>query len=243
MSIGGEVDPNHVEDFDTGIGAIVLRCLERHIAGPTEGDERQVGVIRGHDYATGPAAQEWPQLFYELYRDACPVLADGASLLAWGYLFKDVIKGVWNWAAIKEREVYGGGPSTIYSGSSLVPRMVFTGPALVALCYAHLRDTFDVSSDVKLEVFPRTAFPGYSDPDHPGGEESYLVRARADRRTFYYVVKGDGKVLEHFEVRGRKLTSLPLPNFVGEVGGFQVGQPTTPASFTIDAPSRMSRSK
>src|SRR5688572_3574043 len=81
MSIGGEVDPNHVEAFDKDVTAILSSSLERHIAGPAGGVEREARVAEGHDYSTGPTAQEWPQIFYELYRDARPVLADGASLL------------------------------------------------------------------------------------------------------------------------------------------------------------------
>ncbi len=45
----------------------------------------QVESIQGHNYSVGPAAQEWPKIFFELYRDARPVMNDGASLLAWGY--------------------------------------------------------------------------------------------------------------------------------------------------------------
>ncbi|MBA3527783.1 MAG: hypothetical protein H0T91_00410 [Propionibacteriaceae bacterium] len=227
-SIGDESDPRILDDFRGDMNSIIHSSVANHVANRSSTCEL-LQKIDGHEYSVGPASQEWSKLFFELYRDARPVFTDGASLLAWGYLLKDVIKGIWKWAVTKEREAFGGEDNVIYTGVSLIPPMVFTGPSLAAVCYAHLCENYSISSDVELETYPRIGFPGYSDPDHPGGEESYLVRAKAGRRSFYYLVKGNGSVLEHFATEGRTLTAMPLPNLVGNPGDFQLGQ-TAPST-------------
>ena len=174
-------------------------------------------IIEEHPYSVGPAAQEWPKLFFELYQDARPYLSDGASLLAWGYFFIDVVRGIWAWASDTERKQasQSGSDSTIYMGTSVMPGIVLTRPAIVALCYTDLIDRHGVTGDVTIDTFPRS-LTSYATPDHPGGPETYLVRAKAGRRTFFYLLDGRGKVLEHYSLAGATLTLLSLPNFMNQ---------------------------
>lgn len=177
----------------------------------------QVRAIKGHQYSVGPAAQEWPKFFFDLYQDARPFLSDGASALGWGYFVRDLVRSLWSWAARKQREQseYPDAENVTYSGHGVVPSITLTRPAIVALCYAHLVDEHGVSGDVTVDTFPRS-YTSYATPDHPGGQETYLVRARSGRRSFFYHISGTGEVAEHFLLVGTTITPLPLPNFVGE---------------------------
>ena len=76
-----------------------------------------------------------------------------------------------------------------------------------------------------IETFPRVAFPGYSDPDHPGGRESYLIRAKSGRRGYFYHILGNGTVTEHYSIEGETLTPHPLPTFTEPQGDYRPGSP------------------
>jgi hypothetical protein len=177
----------------------------------------ETDALDSHPYSVGPAAQEWPKIFFDLYQDARPFLNDGASILGWGYFFRDLIGRLWTWAANKQREQseYPEAENVTYSGHGVVPTITLTRPAIVALCYAHLVDQHGVSEEMTVETFPRS-FTSYATPDHPGGQETYLVQARAGRRSFFFHVSGTGEVAEHYLIVGITVTPLPLPNFVGD---------------------------
>lgn len=177
----------------------------------------QVQSIPSHPYSVGPAAQEWPKLFFDLYQDARPLLSDGASILGWGYFLRDLMKGLWSWAASKQQEQAepAEAENVTYSGHGVIPTITLTRPAIVALCYAHLVDHCGVSENVTVETFPRS-FTSYATPGHPGGAETYLVRAKAGRRSFFFHVSGAGEVTEHYLSVGTSITPLPLPNFMGD---------------------------
>lgn len=223
----GWVTPEVAAEFQNEMQALITEHADELVADGRLSQD-QLAAVEGHHYATGPAAQEWPQFFFELYRDARPIVSDGASLLGWGYFLRDFLKGLWQWSADKQREQSPNPEdrSVTYSGHGSVPGVKLTRPAVMALCYAHMCERHGAAGDVTLETFPRVAFPGYSDPDHPGGLETYLVRGTVGRRSIFYLVKGNGEVLEHFVQEGKALTLAELPDFVGEPdSGFQMGQP------------------
>lgn len=174
------------------------------------------GSFTSHPYEIGPAAQGWPMQFVEFVQQARPLLEDGATLLAWGYFLKDVIRKLWEWGSAMDREAskYPQSRPVTYDGRSSVPSASFTRPAIVALCYVDLVDHYPVTEAVTLETFPRSKF-GYVSQDHPGGSESYLIRFTVQRMSFYYHVLGSGQVLEHFKTNGPALSLLPIRDITG----------------------------
>jgi hypothetical protein len=210
----GLANPEFEAEFEAEMRELIRRSASS-LASNGLLTQQEAEAIEPHSYSVGPAAQEWSKLFFELYQDARPHLADGASILAWGYFLRDVVKAIWSWAARKEREQYGSAAAeaSVYSGNSAMPRLVLTRPAIVALCYTDFVERHAVSGDIILETFPRS-FTTYATMDHPGGQESYLVRARIGRRSFFYHVFGTGEVNEHYLLAGSTVTLLPLPNFL-----------------------------
>lgn len=194
--------------------------------------ENQAASLDYHPYSVGPAAQEWPKIFFDLYQDARPFLADGASLLGWGYFFRDTITALWTWASKKEREQseYPDAESVTFMGYSAKPSLTLTGPAVVALCYADLVERHGISEPTTIETFPR-GLAGYETPGHPGGGETYLLRFRVGRRNFFYYVSGTGKVTEHFLMVGTTLSLLPLPDFLEPSSSPSI-RPPAPANKT-----------
>ncbi len=125
---------------------------------------------------------------------------------------------LWLWASNKQREQseYPESENVTYSSHGAMPGYVLTRPGIVAVCYTDLVDRHGVTGEVILETFPRARFPSIADANHPGGQESYLVRARAGRRSFFYHVLGTGQFTEHYLIEGATLMALPLPPSVGE---------------------------
>ncbi len=175
-----------------------------------------VRSIESHGYETGPAAQSWPQIFFDLYQQMDPLLAGGANLLAWGYFFKDMVFKLRHWKDNKERdfqERLGDGYALAYA-ADYIPTVVLTGPALVALCYADLVERYGIGNDITVDVLPRSRFGGYASPTHPSGGETYLVRFKSGSMSFFYLVDGFASVSEHYLTTGDDLTLLPLPELL-----------------------------
>ena len=61
--------------------------------------------IEGRPYAIPPAAQSWAMFIYNLYLDARPFLNDGASLIAWGMFFRDVLGAAKGWVDDRRQSV------------------------------------------------------------------------------------------------------------------------------------------
>lgn len=188
--------------------------------------QEELDSLSAHPYSVGPMAQEWPKIFFDLYRDAQPFLADGASILGWGYFFRDAIKAVTSWASEKTREESEQplGDAIARSGYAVMPEIALTRPAIVALCYSDLVNSHAITEELTIDTFPRS-YTEYETVDHPGGGESYLIRARAGRRSFVYHITGQGKVVEHYLIVGSTLTLLPLPNLTEEDTTYQPRQP------------------
>jgi hypothetical protein len=182
----------------------------------------QAEAIEGHPYSTGPAAQEWPQHFFEFYRDVQPIINNGASLIEWAAFFGALFKGFRFWTSRKQEEVVESLNGQLVPGISL-PRIsitpVLTRADVIALCYADMTKRYGIGEDVTVDAFSRS-LPFYETLDHPGGSETYLVRIRAGGRKFHYLVDSKGQVIEHYLTTGSDLTLLELPNLVGaETGG------------------------
>ena len=187
----------------------------------------QVEALAGHPYSVGPAAQEWPKYFFEFYRDVRPILSDGASVLGWAYFFKDLVRGIQLWSSNKQQEVYESMAGQDYSPgdwSEVSVTPVLTRPALIALCYADVTKRYGIGEDVTIDTFPRS-YTDYATPDHPGGSETYLVRIKAGKRRFFYLVDSNGRASEHYLTTGADLTLLPLPNLLGDDDLHQPRQP------------------
>lgn len=179
--------------------------------------KQDVLSIRAQSYSVGPLAQEWPKFLFDLYQSARPFLNDGASLLAWGAFIIDVIRGVRKWASKTEREVHGASEDQAgsYTGSRIMPKVFFTGPALTALCYTDVVERYGVSQSVTIDSLSRS-FTTYATADHPGGQETYLIRFKAGRKSYFYHAHGTGVISEHYLMVSSTITLLPLPDFLGD---------------------------
>lgn len=213
---GGMASRELTEAFDDDVTQIV-----RHAAADLVSKgvitEEDADSLHAQPYSVGPAAQEWPKILFDLYQHARPFLNDGASLLAWGACIHAVIRGVRQWASKTERQVYGASEdqAASYTGSSVMPGMFFTRPALTALCYADVVERYGVSQSVTIDSHSRP-LTTYATVDHPGGQETYLIRFKTGRKSYFYHANGTGVVSEHYLLSGSSIALLPLPDFLGD---------------------------
>lgn len=156
-------------------------------------------------YETGPAAGGLPQVIVTVMHDARPILEDAALLWTLGQAAQVCLR---RFGALLDRLKV-----RYWDQSS---SLVFTEPMILGLCYAHIRDTYHPRANILLESHVRSAFPGYFDPEHPGGGEYYLVRATVGRKSYVYAVNSHADVTDHYLIEGTQLTMLPLPNWRDE---------------------------
>jgi hypothetical protein len=178
-------------------------------------ERETVDGLDGRPYSVGPAAQEWPQLLFTLKVDVWTFINSGASLLAWGYFLRDVLQGLANLGArLREQanaalqEVPYGDPRR--AEINLFPTL--TRADVVALCFADAEGRYAIRGQFAIEAFPRSA-AYYSGPDHPAGNEQYLVRISNGDRDFFYLIQASGQVIEHYMVTGGQVSLLTLPKF------------------------------
>ena len=205
--IGGIANSEFVEQFKQEIGNIVSSYAAT-LVGQGILTQEQADAIETHEYSVGPAAQEWPQFFFEFYHQAMPVLTDGATILAWGYFLKDLVKGLRYWSPQQETASIEGELVSRTVPARVIP--VMTEADLVAVCYADVTNRYGIGGKVIVESFPRSNTE-YETPDHPGKGVTYLIRIRSGKRQFHYLADSEGKVLEHYLVTGKDLTLLALP--------------------------------
>jgi len=171
-----------------------------------------ISDLQSKPYGYPPAAQQWPTFLYTLYLDARPFLNDGASVIAWGMFFRDVLRGVREWSQARRDSVDYEAIPPGREAREVASHPVLTRPAIIALCYADLAERYGAGDTIAIEAHGR-GFPGFTGPDHPGYNDRYLVRAKAGRRSFFWSVNGDGTVTDHFMMAGGQITMLPLPDF------------------------------
>jgi hypothetical protein len=135
--------------------------------------------------------------------DARPLLEDALLLYGLGEAVKNLIGMARRWKD-SYPEWRQGSP------------FIFTEPLITALVYNHVRETYRPEGDVTIKSNFQTEFPGYGEPEHPGGIEHYLIQARFDGVAYVYQVNSHAAVTEHFRVEGSEITPLPLPDWHGE---------------------------
>jgi hypothetical protein len=155
-------------------------------------------------YAVGPSAETLPQYIVTLLQDAKPYLNDAALLYTLGQAARTILRTC--------RAALAKLPLRHLDGDA--SRVTFTEPMIVALCFAHVRDTYHPRATVSVDTHFRSRSPDYGSPDHPGGFEQYTVHVRVGRRTYVYVVDSKAYAIEHFVIEGLRLTPLPLPEWV-----------------------------
>jgi hypothetical protein len=216
---GGFNDQEMAEAFKSEMSGLIVESMSGLVDMGIISEEA-VTTVKADPYSLPPAAQEWPKVFFDLYQDARPFLADGASLLAWGYFLRDAISRIWIWSSNKEREQSGPNPpeNASYTGQGIMPGIALTRPAILALCYLDLIERHGIKEKITIDAHSRTSPFFISSVDHPGGRETYLVKAKAGSTSFFYIVRGSGDVIEHFSTSRSTLTLLELPNFVEQPG-------------------------
>jgi hypothetical protein len=212
MPIGGMSNQLFVSQFEADMRSTIATYAPSLISSGLLTPD-QAEAIGGHPYSIGPAAQEWPQFFFEFYRNAQPFLSEGATLLAWGYFLKDAVRGISTWSPRNQHEPHGSPdsePMTRAQQLDTSVHPVLTPADLIALCYVDLTRRYGIGDDVTIDVLPRS-FTEFATPDHPSADVTYLMRIKAGKRRFFYFVDSTGKVTEHYLSTGDDLTLLMLP--------------------------------
>lgn len=203
--------PDIVANFASEMQSIVATSSQLLVRAGTlnETDVETFTIIRRE---TGAGAYSWPELAIKFIEQAQPFLSNGADLLAWGYFLKEVVSKIRRWTDEKNQALRDASGQT-RGFNSFNPRPVLTRPGLVALCYAHLVEQYGVSSNVSIDMFPRSRLLG-PPGGHPAQAEMHLIRLQAGERSFFYLVDDLGTALEHFLITDGDLTLLPLSELV-----------------------------
>jgi hypothetical protein len=159
--------------------------------------------LEARPYHVGPAAQGWPLYLVQFISDVRPILEDTVLVWTLGEIVKTLIKTAQGWK-----------DSYQMSGRGSV--LIFTEPLLSALVYNHVRETYRPEGEIVVSSTFRTEFPGYGEPEHPGGSERYLIQAKCGDVSYVYQVNSHAFVSEHFRVEGGEIAPLPLPNWHAE---------------------------
>lgn len=183
-----------------------------------------------HLYETGPDAQTWPQIALMLWEDVRPYLQDIDTVISLSIAAKMLQQSILNWHEKKNEEIMEEYSQEIESGRTptiepVEPAIVITQGVALAAAVTDVVQRHGVAGRLHVETYPR-GFPGYSDAGHPSSSTSYLVRCRANRRSFFYHFLPDGEIQEHFLVTGPDVTMLSLPpNEHGEANMFRTAFP------------------
>jgi hypothetical protein len=188
-------------------------------------------TVHGQSYGFPPAAQQWPMFLYNLYLDARPYLTDGASLIAWGIFFRNVLSAVKEWTSARQEAVDYEAIPPGQAAQDVANHPILTRLAIISLCCSDLAERYEIFDAVSIEAHCR-GFPGFSGPDHPGYTDRYLVRAKVGRRSFFWGLDGDGTVSDHHVVASGHITLLPLPDF-GSFGQKNWQEPMPPYRIMI----------
>jgi hypothetical protein len=203
--------PDIVADFASEMGSIVASSAQLLVRAGTL-NEKQVDTFAIIRREHGAGAYSWPELVFKFFEHAQPFLSNGADLLAWGYFIKEVVSKIRHWTEEKDQALRDASGETL-GFKSFNPRPVLTRPGLVALCYAHLVEQYGVSSNISIDIFPRSRLLG-----PPGGHaaqaEMHLIQLKSGERSFFYLVNDLGTALEHFLITDGEVTLLPLPELV-----------------------------
>ena len=210
---GGMADQHFIELFESDVLQILTDVRELR-----RSPELEIPPAKSQPYSTGPAAQEWSTLLFELADKVMPVLEDGSTLIGWALYLRTVIKRLKVWESERNKEVYGRTGLEPAERSSIEPVSlvpVFTVPALSALCYDHCVSGYGIGRKLVVAIYPRSGFAGFTSAGHPTAMESFVVQLRDGKRQFFYIVGATGEVKEHFLVTGKDVTLLPIPSFDG----------------------------
>ena len=94
--LGGMAHSDIVDEFNADMREIIGKSAQ-----PLQDvgvlSTEQVAKLDSHRYETGPAAQSWPQVFFEIYKHVQPVLTDAATLIAVAQFLKDAYRGIEDW--------------------------------------------------------------------------------------------------------------------------------------------------
>lgn len=156
--------------------------------------------VAARSYHIGPHAQGWPLYLVRFIEDARPLLTDAALLWALGQATHTIISKARMW---------------LRNGHSVSERasISLSEPMLQSLAYSHALSTYGLDGTVTLRSSYRAPFPGYGEPEHFGGGETYLIQVGNSDVTYCYVLSSQAFVSEHFRVFGNRVTPLPLPNW------------------------------
>jgi hypothetical protein len=233
--LGGMGNQEIIDEFEREMRRIIIESVPPLV---TAGilSEQQAEAIQSHGYETGPAAQSWPQFFFEVYQQAEPIISGSASLIAIADFIKQVAIGLRDWRERKREDLARNYEElrdrTIHV--DLDPQIVLTLPNLVALCYTDLVQRHGEVGNVAITVFPRNRWGGYGSADHPSGGETYLVRLTTEDASYFYLVDGGGGVSEHYRTVGADLELLALPDLLpDDTSGNPYRQPEQPRQFEV----------
>jgi hypothetical protein len=171
-----------------------------------------------HTYEIPPVAQSWPQIAVMLWEHGKPYLENTDLVLSLALAVKELAALTHRWFEQKNTEIHELNREDYEAGRSpthayVTPEIMLTQGAIVSLVVANLVQRFGYNPDLDLRVFPR-GFEGYNDPNHPNSTLTYLIRCSFSDQVIVYVVTSSGTVIEHFQIKGLEITTLPTPNLL-----------------------------
>ena len=182
--------------------------------------------VTAEPYSVGPAAQEWPKYLLLLYEYGRPVLENAVLIYSAGQIVQSIVKKIrrhdLQLSKDKNRSLdrFEARKLPATSTSAVEAELMLTSGALVSLCMMDLHDRYEPIGVVDVEIHTRSR-SSYSTQGHPGFvNDVHLVRVQLSGRSLFWSLQTDGRVLDHYQILGARLTQLPLPSwFKDEVQG------------------------
>ncbi len=174
--------------------------------------------VRGSGYHVGPMAQGLTyQMIFTAVENVQTVVDTAASWIEVGAFAILVIKYARD--ALRRRIKETGAeidPSMTMHVYLRDDAIVLSQSMIRGLCEHHFDSTYGRShKTVSADVTSRSPDPEIVWAGRPNESIVYVVRIWTGQTSYVYVVDGRGKPIEHISIRGRKLASLPLPDWFG----------------------------
>ena len=215
VSLPGYFDPwSSSFDYDSEFEGIV-RDYVVQAARPVE-DTDAIRSAVATFYHVGPMAQSHPMWMITMLRDAVSLLSDIGGLITLAQLARVAVRAIRQWSDDARRRLPPN-PNEMYATYHDQRFIMLSEPLVVGLCVEHFAANYRWSGRaIKIDRAFRSAFPGFSSAEHPGGDGHYAVRIWTGRASYLYLVNCYGEPVEHLLFRGQDMEQLVLPSCLDE---------------------------
>lgn len=202
-----------VQEFRDAVEGII-----EEVAGSLAPDVPLDRTLPSHPYYQPPAAQGILEIAFMLWEHKEEIVDNLGRLIVVGEVVKAVTKRTKTWMEEKQREVSSLNPPQeparwITPIGERDPIITWTQGAAATAVLSDAYSRYGVSEGCEIRVFPRgNSYSG--GPSHPDTFISYIVRLQDGPRVLVYHVRASGRVDEHYQLAGDRITPLPLPDLL-----------------------------